>query len=191
MDKPSSQRMDLRLVMKALPLLILFSSLSALPLAAQTKGPPTIEPPPVTRTADAWLYTPDRKVAQDFVAKLDAACGYPNPATKTWTSVDIQEIVVEKTTNYAVLVPSVFAPKLSEAKSFVYVQAKTLLPKDRVADVPITDAAVVSTELAKVAEVPAAKDELSQNYVLVTKEIVEPVATEKEETVIIKDPITK
>lgn len=130
-----------------------------------------------TLQAQEWIYTPDRKVAQDFVAKLDAACGYPNPATKTWTSVDIQEIVTKGVTNYAVLVPTVFAPKLSAAKTFVYVQAKTLLPKDRVADVPITDAAVVTTELAKVESYPTLPGQLSEKYVLVSKEIVETTAS--------------
>ena len=132
-----------------------------------------------TLQAQEWIYTTDLKVAQDFVAKLDAVAGYPNPATKTWTSVNIQEVIVKGVTNYAVLVPAVYAPKLSTAKEFVYVAAKTLLPKDRLADVPITDATKVDAELAKVAELPTAKDELSQKYVLVTKEVVEPVVKEE------------
>lgn len=131
-----------------------------------------------TLHAQEWIYTPDRKVAEEFVAKLDAACGYPNPATKTWTAVDIQVIVTKTATNYAVLVPSVYAPKLSEAKSFIYVNAKTILPKDRIAYVAITDAATVATELSKIESKPTGTGEISQNYVLVTKEIVEPVVKE-------------
>lgn len=134
-----------------------------------------------TLQAQEWIYTPDLKVAQDFVAKLDAACGYPNPATKTWTSVDIQVLVTKTATNYAVLVPSVFAPKLSTSKSFVYVQAKAVLPTTRQTDVALTNTTSLATELSKVSVLPATKDELSQNYVLVAKEIVEPVAAVKEE----------
>lgn len=132
--------------------------------------------------AQEWIYTPDRKVAEDFVSAIDKACGYPNPATKTWTSVDIQEIVEKGVTNYAVLVPVVFAPKLSAAKSFVYVEAKTLLPKNRLADVAITNTAAVTTELEKVEAKPTAKDELSQHYVLVSKEVVEASAKAVEES---------
>jgi hypothetical protein len=130
-----------------------------------------------TLNANEWLYTADRKVAEEFVAALDKACGYPSPATKTWTSVSIQEIVPEKgVTNYAVHVPAVWAPKLAN-----YLTAKTVLPKDRLADVAITDSAIVSAELAKVETKPTAKDELSQKYVLVSKTVVE--APTKVETV--------
>ena len=127
-----------------------------------------------TLQAQEWIYTPDRKVAEKFVAKLDAACGYPNPSTKTWTSVEIQVITNKTSTNYAVLVPDgVFAPKLSGMGSLVYFQAKTLLPKTRLADVPLTNSTSIVTEFSKVSLLPTVKDELSQNFLLVTKEVVE------------------
>ena len=51
-----------------------------------------------------------------------------------------------------------------------------MLPKDRLADVAITNSTAVTTELAKVETKPTAEGELSQNYVLVSREIVEATA---------------
>ena len=122
-------------------------------------------------TAQEYIYTPDRSIAEAYVAKLDKECGYPNPATKTMTSVNIQEIVSDPATkgglavtNYVVLVPSVYAPKATS-----YIDAKMTLPSTK--QIALTNETSITTELGKTAG--------TDRYVLVSKEMVEAAYTKE------------
>ena len=130
-------------------------------------------------TAQEYIFTPDRSIAEAYVAKLDSECGYPNPATNTMTAVNIQELVSDPAikggtaiTNYVVLVPSVYAPKVGS-----YIDAKMTLPSTK--RTALTDEASVTIEMGKASG--------TNRYVLVTKEIAE-TAMKVAETNVVKEP---
>lgn len=103
--------------------------------------------PSVSTSTNAWLWCRNLTAASNVLSTIDTACGYPNPATLTWTAVPH---VDHPTTNWS-LVPItlyVYSPKV---KGYVLVSGllstntlgtlKTNVPATAVQTQQITESA--------------------------------------------------
>lgn len=127
-------------------------------------------------SASSYLFTTNAETAAAFCADLDAACGYPNPATGTDRAVAIQTVK----DGFFILVPDgVWAPKFKTE-----LDAKVVLPADRNADAPAETAKAVTDKLAALVAEGKVKPPKEgavdkQNFVLVAHAYVETLEANK------------
>lgn len=111
-----------------------------------------------------YLFTTTIAVAQEYCAKLNAMCGYPDMGTLTFQATEI----APTKDGYSVIVPDgLWAPKIRK-----YIDCRSVLPVSRQADNPIAVVSNVKPALDAAAALPDATEPdlvTKQAFVLVNQ----------------------